>query len=49
MKKFLLAIFWLSSVVTLGQKDLLPIAQNGIWVEGSGSWIIGEFVYNTHT
>jgi len=49
MKKFLLAIFWLSSVVTLGQKDLLPIAQNGIWVEGSGSWIIGEFVYNTPT
>ncbi len=49
MKIFLLVIFWLASVVMIGQKDILPIAQHGIWIEASGSWIIGEFVYNTPT
>jgi hypothetical protein len=49
MKNIIIAFLLSPSSIVFGQNDVMPIAQNGIWVEGSGSWIIDEFVYNTPT
>ncbi len=47
MKYFYTATLFLFISIAQAQQDVIPISQNGLWIMGSGSFPIGEWVLDT--